>query len=209
MNENGDSNDLLKLQLDVVLKEYEALRNEIIMFSDRQLKLFEFLVGILSLIYGFIAVTNYKGIDIIIVIPFFASPFILRYLWDQNNLRIIGKYMKEEIERKKIPSLIGYRSLANDADYDRLWLGWQHYWDKIGYEPNIKFGIYSKHIAIFILFLLTFLPTLVYIPYKILNAYFNPVFISELYNISYILALLIVFSIIVFLYGFIIWKTIR
>lgn len=39
-------------KLSIVLKEYEALRDEIIKCSDRQIQLFQFLIIILSFAYG-------------------------------------------------------------------------------------------------------------------------------------------------------------
>lgn len=147
-------------KLNIVLKEYEALRNEIIRFSDRQLQLFYFLLLVLTFVYGYV-ITN-KVLDILSIVPLLVSPFVFRYMWDQYNVLIISEYLKE-IEHERIPSLVGYMSEADISNHRRYWLGWQHYWENVGGSKKIRIiNWYDKHLALLWIILVSFVPSIVY-----------------------------------------------
>lgn len=173
MEENSRKMDdpSLERRLNIVLKEYAALRNEIIKCSDRQLQLFHILLLILSFSYGYMVA--YTLFDIICIVPLLASPFIFRYIWEQRNTEIIGKYMKEEIEEKRISALVGHRCKESNNDYERYWIGWQHYWDKIGFEQMKKFGWHYKHLSLLWIVLISFAPSIAYSTIFIVSSYID------------------------------------
>lgn len=168
---NSESNISTQDKLNAVLKEYETLRNEIIKCSDRQLQLFYIMVPVLSAVYGYIVAQHVP--DILYIAPLLVSPFIFRYIWEQRNLEVQGKYMKEEIEEKRIPDILGYRCAESNNNYDRYWIGWQHYWDDIGFERMKRFGFYSKHSALLGIFLISFLPSMIYSILSIISSYID------------------------------------
>ena len=115
-----ESNISVQDKLSVVLKEYEAIRDEIVRLGDRQLQLFYIMVSILSIAYGYIM--TQRVLDTLYIVPLVISPFIHRYIWEQRNVEIMGKYIKEEIEEKRIPAIIGYRSSESRNVYERYWM---------------------------------------------------------------------------------------
>ncbi|MFA5153181.1 MAG: hypothetical protein WC554_11520 [Clostridia bacterium] len=173
MNDNAEEcqnlkntlDELTQYRLKCILTEYKALRDEIIKCSDRQLSLFYYLVLILTAFYGIMGTAYVSGHDLfflLILIPFYASPFILRYSWEQYNTAVIGKYISDEIEGRRIPDLLGERSSVNKKRFDKYWIGWQHYWDDVGWQPNIVFSVYKKHTAVLILLFISFSPAMIY-----------------------------------------------
>lgn len=169
-NPNLMNHDLIQYQFECVLTEYKALRDEIIKCSDRQVTLFYYLILVLTAFYGVIgtAIAAGKNLDfLLILIPFFATPFILRYSWEQYNTAIIGNYILEEIEAKRIPDLIGNRITINTEQFEKYWIGWQHYWMEKGWLPNVKYGFYEKHLAALMLFFISFIPAIFYSLFKI------------------------------------------
>ncbi len=147
-------------KLNIVLKEYEALRNEIIKCSDRQLQLFYILIIILSAAYGLVIIHGIS--DFLCVLPILILPFIFRYLWEQHDVEIISKYMKEEIEEKRIPSIVGYRCIESPNNYDKYWIGWQHYWDDIESQQIKKLSFNYKHSALILIVVISFLPSIIF-----------------------------------------------
>lgn len=147
-------------KLAIVLEEYKTLRSEIIKCSDRQLYLFYILVAVLCATYAY--TMAHAAFDILCLIPLLASPFIFRYIWEQQNVQLIGKYMKEEIEEKRIPSIAGYRCEECSDNYDRYWIAWQHYWDDVAFKRMKKYGFYSKHWALLLIILISFVPSIAY-----------------------------------------------
>lgn len=177
-------------RLNVVLKEYDALRNQIIRFSDRQLRLFHILLLVLSFAYGYMIA--YAVFDVLCIVPVLVSPFIFRYMWEQYSVTIIGKYVKEEIEAKRITSLVGYRCEESNNDYERYWLGWQHYWDAVGAEPmKIKIlGWYAKHVALLWIVLISFVPSIIYSTLFIVSSYSGLIIQSSIPTPFHTLALI-------------------
>lgn len=175
-------------KLAIVLKEYEALRDEIIKCSDRQLYLFYILVAVLCGVYAY---TIARGVfDILCLLPLLALPFIFRYIWEQHALQVIGKYMTEEIEEKRIPGIAGYRCEESSNNYERYWIGWQHYWDDIAIKRMKKFGFYSKHSALLLIILFSFLPSIAYSILFIISSHVGLVIQSSIPIPLHILALI-------------------
>ena len=186
---NSKSSISAQDKLNIVLKEYEALRNEIIKCSDRQLQLFYIMVLMLSVVYGYMIAQRVP--DILCIVPLLVSPFIFRYIWEQRNVEIIGKYMKEEIEEKRIPAIVGYRCDESNNNYERYWIGWQHYWDDIGFERMKKFGFYSKHSALLGIFLISFLPSIIFSTLSTISSYIDLTIESHIPAPFHILALIL------------------
>lgn len=180
--ENSKSNLNEQDKLNTVLKEYEALRSEIIKCSDRQLQLFYILMLILSAACGYIIA--YRTFDILCIIPILISPFIFRYIWEQRNVEAISKYMKEEIEGKRIPSIVGYRCGENGKNYERYWIGWQHYYEDIGIASP------HKHLALLLIVLISFVPSIIYSILFIISPYTSISIQSSIATPLHILALI-------------------
>ena len=91
-------------KLDIILKEYETLRNEIIANGNRNIQIICLLLTIYSVGLGY-AIQNKIG-DIFLLLPLVTFPLLIFYIRDQISLGAIGKYIEKEIEKKKIPSII-------------------------------------------------------------------------------------------------------
>ncbi|NWG11245.1 hypothetical protein HXY33_05810 [Candidatus Bathyarchaeota archaeon] len=181
----------------VVLAEYHALRGEIVRFGERQLQLFHILLLALSFAYGYLI--TYGMYDILCILPMLVSPFIFRYIWDQYNSTLISKYLKEEIAAKMITSLVGYKSKESSNEYERYWLGWQHYWDAVGAQPMQMriLGWYNKHVALLWIILISFVPSIIYSMLLVVSSYSSiaiqssvPIYFHALLLIGYMWLLL-------------------
>jgi hypothetical protein len=119
-----------KNRLQVVLAEYTALRCEIIDKFRLQLQIYSIYASALLIFYGLMF--SYEFYDIIIAIPFFSLVLFYRILWEQKVIRTLGEYIVDEIEKKKIPMLIGKINKNNkkgqESKYTDLWMGWEHFW---------------------------------------------------------------------------------
>jgi len=112
-------------RLQAVLAEYRALRNEIVDRDRHQLQLYSFLIAALGV--GVAYVVQQKAYDLLLAIPLLTTALGFRHLWEQTVIVTIGGYIRDEIEAKRIPELLGHRQGTETADYDPYWVAWEHY----------------------------------------------------------------------------------
>ncbi len=111
--------ELTKLKLDAVLAEYESVRNEKVRRIELQVKMLEwYLLGAVG-IYS--VMIQYKFWDPLPIIGVAGSIVTLFWAERQRVIQVLRNYIRDEIERKKIPMLI------NDLNGDVL-LNWQNYY---------------------------------------------------------------------------------
>jgi len=149
-------------ELEVVLAEYRTLRDEILRKFDLHLQIYSVYTSGLLVFYGLMFV--HKVYDVITVVPFFALCFVLRILWEQSLIRKISEYILLEIERNKIPMLVGMvsTSQSQNANYTNLWMGWQHFYAEKTSGPK-----YYKHSMLVLFVLLSAAPAIIYNLYSI------------------------------------------
>jgi hypothetical protein len=180
-DDDGTTNSVSdRERLNVVLKELEYLRAELLQKFTHHLQLFAIVPPALGLIITYLVT---KGTyDATYILPILILPIAFRYLWEQQAIVIIGKYIRGELIEKRLTSIVGFRNAKAINDYDRYWLGYEHYW--LDWEtkmiPHRHF--YWKYAAFLIFVFIPFIPCLVY---GILFLY-QEIFLAEL-NLSSIL----------------------
>lgn len=137
-----DQDELTSKQnkLQAVLTEYSALRTELLQKFEHHIRLFYITIIVFMSLEGYIL--TQKAYDVLMWIPIFIIPLACRYIWEQSVIGVISRYIEKEIEQRKISELIGCRSNTS-KDYEKYWVGWQHYWvektPKSFYKPAIIF----------------------------------------------------------------------
>ena len=140
-------------ELQVVLTEYSALRNELLQKFEHHIRLFYITIIVFMAVVGYLL--TQKAYDVLMCIPIFIIPLVCRYIWEQSAIGVISRYIEKEIEQKKIPELIGYRSNTS-KNYEKYWMGYQHYWVKNTPKP------FYKPAAIFLFVIIPFAPSLLW-----------------------------------------------
>ncbi len=164
-----------KEKMDVVLAEYNALREELIDKTRLHIRIYTIYMAALAFFYTSIFV--HKIYDIIVIVPIISITLLFRLIWEQLIITKISYYIKFEIEEQKIPILIGKLYMDKEAreGYSNLWLGWQHSYWKI---PPPKFYEYS---VIMLFPILSVLPASLYNVYCIQTYYLTkPIIILPL-----------------------------
>lgn len=117
-----------EMRLDALLVEYDNLRSEIRETFKLHLQVYAILLSAIGISLGYAFVN--KAYDVFLVMPIISFAFFFRWLWDQNNIMAISYYLAVEIERKKLPLLIGHVKNGSKNDYENYWVGWQHFWNR-------------------------------------------------------------------------------
>lgn len=103
-------------QLNAVLKKYSTLRDEILVWTRSELTIITALFSIASALLGYATISgNY---NILLILP--PVTFVGVYLWlsDHCMIRLLSAYISEEIEKRRLPEVIGK---MND---NSLWIEW-------------------------------------------------------------------------------------
>ena len=148
-------------KLNVVLTEYKALRDEIIDNFRLHLQIYSIYTSALLIFYGLIFI--HKIYDLILVIPIFSLSLFFRILWEQIIIRKIEKYIRYEIEKKKIPMIIGRIKEDHEHGYANLWMGWQHFWKEIKHPKYYKYSLFTLFLIVSVL------PAVLYSIYSIFD----------------------------------------
>lgn len=114
--------DQQHLMMQVVLAEYNSLKNELLQKFRHQLQIYYYMfasIGVLLII-----VKENGPYDIILLIPFICAAFAFRYLWEQYIINRIGDYLRK-IESEKLPEIIGFRNLNQDDIEFSYVFSWQ------------------------------------------------------------------------------------
>jgi hypothetical protein len=150
-------------KLRAVLAQYEALRGELLQKFRHHLQLYSVTVAALSVIIAYVLAQ--KAYDVLLVIPMLSSAFAFRYIWEQNVIVLLCTYVREEIEGKMIPALIGRRLETREGASEEYWLGWEHYFMERFPRPHFyKYTIELLFVA------LPFAPALVFSGFVLLSA---------------------------------------
>lgn len=170
--------------LDVVLAEYKALRDEITDKFRLYLQIYSMYASALLVFYGLIFV--HKIYDLVMTIPIFSLALLYRILWEQTVINLIGRYIRTEIEEKRIPKLTGKMNAKKDQPlrYTDLWMGWQHFWQE---SPSPKYHQYS---LLMLFLLLSVVPAILYNIYNII-AFFTTIPEVTILNIYFLVFVLI------------------
>jgi len=140
--------------LKVVLAEHKYLTDQIKLIFRQQVWFYYISIVFMMIIIGYII--TQKVYDAILIIPLFITPLLYGYVRQWNAQRIIGNYIREVIEKEKIPEIIGFRN--NEAtNRERYWMGWEHYYFEKSAEP--MFDIFRVTVSAIIIL---FLPSLLY-----------------------------------------------
>ena len=114
-------------RLEAVLREHEALRNELVDKSRLQVSIFVAYLSALTIAYAMV-ITN-SAFDIMAAFPIISIALLYRIMWKQTIITEISLYIQYELEQQKIPLLIGQvnppRKDAKEHKFSNLWLGWQ------------------------------------------------------------------------------------
>jgi hypothetical protein len=123
-------------KLKVVLAEYSNIRTEIRDFFRLNLQVFAIVLSAIALLLGYSFVQRFYGA--LVIVPLLSIPLFYQWLWDQNAILALSYYQETEIERKKIPSLIGFVDDFIDGDtnntdvrvpeFHKHWIAWQLFW---------------------------------------------------------------------------------
>lgn len=125
-------------RLNVVLTEFQVLRNEIDLKLRMVYQIYIIYFTALGFFYGYV-LANQKN-DLILAVPFVALALFFRLIYDQLVIRKIADYIKFQISEQQIPSIIGR---------DRpLLMQWQHHHDSYGPWKYYKWSYF----IIFVLF---------------------------------------------------------
>ncbi|RCV63022.1 hypothetical protein C5S53_16025 [Methanophagales archaeon] len=119
-NNSTEKEDILK----VVLAEHKSLTDEIHQIFKQQIWLYYISVGFITIILGYII--TQKVYDAFLGIPLVITPLLYGYIRQWAALRIIGDYIRDVIEKEKIPEIIGFR-YSEVTNHGRYWMGWEHY----------------------------------------------------------------------------------
>jgi len=146
-------------KLQAIISEYQALREEIQRRSTDQMHCVVASVVSVGALISFIAQNPLKYSPVLIVIPWILAVFGIIWLDYNRSIFLLGQYIRDEIEGKKLPALLESSEIK--------WIGWQHYIS----EKREKWKLTSY--IVFILPLLYFIiPSIVcVIAYVILRLY--------------------------------------
>lgn len=123
--------NLADLKLKAVLAEFDAMRSEIL----ERLKFFnqeyKFFLTVLGAVYVFLL--KFKLMIFVIFIPMISYAFLLSLSGEYSMIFLISEYIRQEIEERKIPEILGARTLTNDSEksagpsHRDLYMGWEHF----------------------------------------------------------------------------------
>jgi hypothetical protein len=150
-----------KERLRIVLEELKYLRAELLQKFSHHIQLFAIVPTVLAFASGYII--TQKCYDLLYIIPIFTLPITFRYLWEQQVIVIITKYIRDELIEKRLTDIVGIRA-ESVCDYERYWLGYEHYW--MFWETKkmreLHWPLYFKHAAFLAFVFIPFFPCLMY-----------------------------------------------
>ncbi|MBL7074211.1 hypothetical protein ISS37_03090 [candidate division KSB1 bacterium] len=146
-------------KLQAIISEYQMLREEIQRRSTDQMHCVVASVLSIGVLISLIAQNPTKYSPVLIVIPWILAVFGIIWLDCNCSIFLLGQYIRDEIEGKKLPALLESSEIN--------WIGWQHYIYKK--REKWKFPSYIVFILPFFYFVI---PSIVcVIAYIILRLY--------------------------------------
>jgi hypothetical protein len=163
---------------DAILKEYSTLRDEILMWSKSELTAVGVLFSIGSILFGYAISSHMHVLFLLIPLVTFAGTWL--WLADHCMIKVIGTYISEEIEKKRILKVIGR------MDDNSLWIGWDTFVQNMPKQLGER-GADRTLIVIVLLWLNTLAP--IYFAYHYMEALFLKYPILHLICIGYVILL--------------------
>ena len=111
----------LEIKMAAIIAEYSSLREEISNRSKDQLVCVTGSVTAVSVLLGVIAANPGQYSGLLIVMPWILCVFGIIWCDHAHGLHLIAKYIREEIEQKKIPDLISEEMNAGSLST----IGWE------------------------------------------------------------------------------------
>jgi len=146
-------------KLQAIISEYQALREEIQRRSTDQMHCVVASVVSVGALISLIAQNPLKYSPVLIVIPWILAVFGIIWLDYNRSIFLLGQYIRDEIEGKKLPALLESSEIK--------WIGWQHYIS----EKREKWKL-TSYIVFILPFLYFIIPSIVcVIAYVILRLY--------------------------------------
>jgi len=106
-------------KLQAIISEYQALREEIQRRSTDQMHCVVASIVSVGALISLIAQNPLKYSPVLIVIPWILAVFGIIWLDYNRSIFLLGQYIRDEIEGKKLPALLESSEIK--------WIGWQHY----------------------------------------------------------------------------------
>ena len=123
-----------KDKLQAIISEYQALREEINRRTRYQMYCITVSVIGVGTLIGVIAGSPIAFSPILLVIPWLLSVFGIIWSDHSHGIHLIGLYIRNEIEGKKLPMLFG--------SSDIRWIGWESYMhERRGKTPLVGYII--------------------------------------------------------------------
>lgn len=125
----SDQADLREGRIQAVLQEVQFIRQEIL---DNVGRLHRTEASALGLFGALLALALHEDEPLVLLAgPLLTVVFTFLWLSCQTHLDTSSIYLRDEIEKRKWPELIGLRKVEGEkAPHRRYWVGWQHYFDQ-------------------------------------------------------------------------------
>ena len=157
-SKKGDDN-MASDKLQAIISEYRALREEIQRRSTDQMHCVVASVISVGALISLVVQNPLKYSPVLIVIPWILAVFGIIWLDHNSRIFLLGQYIRDEIEGKKLPVLLKSSEIN--------WIGWQHYI----YEKREEWQLPS-YIVFILPFFYFIIPSIVcVIAYVILRSY--------------------------------------
>lgn len=148
--------DRLKYQVDAVLAEYRAMRDEIVRTIERQFRSVAVYIVGLGAAYGFMAGRERSHWDLLPFLGVFAAGFFWLYVAQSRLVTLLSLYVLEELEGRRIPALVGNIQGVEDI----LPISWQHFYRH--HLDSSRFKLYRALWTLTLFFGLGMLPPMGY-----------------------------------------------
>ena len=169
---------------DAVMKEYAALREEILLWTKTELNAITILFSIDTTLL--VIIFYYKTYNLLFLIPYIT--FLGAWLWlaDHSMIRILSAYVSEVVEKKKIVDIIGTMP-------GQLYIGWDTFVQNMPRQLRER-GADRTTIVIVLVLINTIVPlTLIHVfkPARVVETFFKTYYDVSFYASYTIFALII------------------
>lgn len=122
------SEKLLDLRIQAILHEVQFIKQEILDNLSRVFRAQSSAFGIFGALFG---ASYYRNdFQILLLAPWVSCGITLLWLKCSSMMHAISLYLTENIEEGKLKEILGERRIESDKRYEKLWVGWQHFYDE-------------------------------------------------------------------------------
>jgi hypothetical protein len=132
-------------RLDVVLAEFQSLRNEINIKLQAFYQIYTIYFAALGLFSGYIISKN--KFDFLLAVPFVALALFYRIFYDQRMISLIDKYIKESLSEKQLPQILAAIEENCQPELPDV-LKWLQFYESNKLPPYYKFSIFIIFIIV-------------------------------------------------------------